>query len=95
VGLELVDERGGAAADALSAAVARRCADLGLPVNIVQLPGMGATFRIFAPLTATDGEIDRSLAILDSELTDETGRSPWSGVVPSSGRRAALGCGPP
>ena len=30
VGLELVDERGAAAADALGAAVTRRCAELGL-----------------------------------------------------------------
>jgi len=74
VGLELVDERGGAAADALGAAVTRRCAELGLHMNIVQLPGMGGTFRIAPPLTATEDEIDRGLGILDKALTDETGR---------------------
>ena len=74
VGLELVDERGAAAADALGAAVTRRCGELGLHMNIVQLPGMGGTFRIAPPLTATEDEIDRGLAILDTALTDETSR---------------------
>ncbi len=39
-------------------------------MNIVQLPGMGGTFRIAPPLTATDAEIDRGLAILDTALSD-------------------------
>jgi 2,2-dialkylglycine decarboxylase (pyruvate) len=43
-------------------------------MNIVQLPGMGGTFRIAPPLTTSDAEIDRGLAILDSALTDVTGR---------------------
>ncbi|ALE73360.1 2,2-dialkylglycine decarboxylase [Pseudonocardia sp. EC080610-09] len=76
VGLELVDdgEAGGAGADRLGAAVTRRCAELGLHMNIVQLPGMGGTFRIAPPLTATDAEIDRGLAILDDALTGPLGR---------------------
>jgi 2,2-dialkylglycine decarboxylase (pyruvate) len=73
VGLELVDEQGRDEADRLGAAVTRRCADLGLHMNIVQLPGMGGTFRIAPPLTTTDAEIDRGLAILDTALTDVTG----------------------
>jgi 2,2-dialkylglycine decarboxylase (pyruvate) len=68
VGLELVEEHGGDT-DKLGAAVTRRCAELGLHMNIVQLPGMGGTFRIAPPLTATDAEIDRGLAILDTALT--------------------------
>ncbi|HEY2220556.1 aspartate aminotransferase family protein [Actinomycetospora sp.] len=72
VGLELVDPSGGEA-EKLGAAVTRRCADLGLHMNIVQLPGMGGTFRIAPPLTATDAEIDRGVAILDAALTDATG----------------------
>ncbi|MCD2198136.1 aspartate aminotransferase family protein [Actinomycetospora endophytica] len=71
VGLELVDPSGGEA-EKLGAAVTRRCADLGLHMNIVQLPGMGGTFRIAPPLTATDAEIDRGVAILDAALTDVT-----------------------
>ena len=63
-------ERGDA--DRLGAAVTRRCGELGLHMNIVQLPGMGGTFRIAPPLTATDAEIDRGLDILDTALTDVT-----------------------
>lgn len=41
-------------------------------MNIVQLPGMGGTFRIAPPLTATDDEIDRGLSILGTALTETT-----------------------
>ncbi|HWN29626.1 MAG TPA: aspartate aminotransferase family protein [Actinomycetospora sp.] len=64
VGLELV----ASGADDLGAAVTRRCAELGLHMNIVQLPGLGGTFRMAPPLTATDEEIDRGVAILDKAL---------------------------
>lgn len=72
VGLELRDADR-TDADRLGAAVTRRCAELGLHVNIVQLPGMGGTFRIAPPLTASDAEIDRGLAILDEALGDVAG----------------------
>ncbi|EIE98437.1 aspartate aminotransferase family protein [Saccharomonospora glauca] len=77
VGVELVDDSGpgGDGADRLGAAVTRRCAELGLHMNIVQLPGMGGTFRIAPPLTATDAEIERGVAILDAALADVTGRA--------------------
>ncbi|MER5392920.1 aspartate aminotransferase family protein [Saccharopolyspora sp. NPDC002686] len=68
VGLELVTD----GADELGAAVTKRCAELGLHMNIVQLPGMGGTFRIAPPLTASEAEIDRGLEILDKALTDLT-----------------------
>ena len=42
-------------------------------MNVVQLRGMGGTFRIAPPLTTTDAEIDRGLEILDTALTDVTG----------------------
>ncbi|MDL5154611.1 aspartate aminotransferase family protein [Actinomycetospora termitidis] len=64
VGLEL----GGSDADRLGAAVTARCAELGLHVNIVQLPGMGGTFRIAPPLTASEEEIDRGVSIIDEAL---------------------------
>lgn len=79
IGLELIGDGGpGAGApardsDQLGTAVTRRCAELGLHMNIVQLPGMGGTFRIAPPLTASDAEIDRGLAILDEALSDVTG----------------------
>ncbi|MCF7547840.1 aspartate aminotransferase family protein [Pseudonocardia sp. WMMC193] len=70
VGLELVPSGAWADADALGAAVTRRCAELGLHMNIVQLPGMGGTFRIAPPLTASEAEIDRGVALLDQALAD-------------------------
>ncbi|GAA4853543.1 aspartate aminotransferase family protein [Actinomycetospora corticicola] len=65
VGLEL----GGADADQRGARVTARCAELGLHVNIVQLPGMGGTFRIAPPLTASGEEIDRGVTIIGEALS--------------------------
>jgi 2,2-dialkylglycine decarboxylase (pyruvate) len=75
VGLELVvpDAADFGDADRLGAAVTRRCGELGLHMNIVQLPGMGGTFRIAPPLTVSDADIDRGLDILDTALSDVTG----------------------
>lgn len=64
VGLELA----GSDTDALGAAVTARCAELGLHMNIVQLPGMGGTFRIAPPLTTTEAEIRRGVDILGTAL---------------------------
>ena len=69
LGMELADDPASGGADRLGAAVTARCMELGLHMNIVQLPGMGGIFRIAPPLTATDTEIDRALAILDEALT--------------------------
>lgn len=69
VGLELA----GSDTDALGASVTARCAELGLHMNIVQLPGMGGTFRIAPPLTATEDEIHRGVEILGTAL-GEVGR---------------------
>ena len=63
VGLELVS-------DALGAAVTRRCLELGLHMNVVQLPGMGGVFRIAPPLTATREELTEGVAILDQALSE-------------------------
>ncbi|WP_109774396.1 aspartate aminotransferase family protein [Quadrisphaera granulorum] len=71
LGLELAgDPDGRWTADELGARVTRRCYELGLHMNIVQLPGMGGTFRIAPPLTVADAEVDRALAILDEALAD-------------------------
>jgi 2,2-dialkylglycine decarboxylase (pyruvate) len=61
VGLEL-------ASDEVGAAVTRRCLELGLHLNVVQLPGMGGVFRIAPPLTATREELTEGLEILDQAL---------------------------
>ncbi|HEX7686939.1 MAG TPA: aspartate aminotransferase family protein [Burkholderiaceae bacterium] len=69
LGLEVVQDRATKApANDYGAAVARRCMALGLSMNIVKLPGMGGVFRIAPPLTVTDAEIDRAVAILDEAL---------------------------
>ncbi len=75
VGLELVlDRETKQGSDELGAAVTRRCLELGLHMNIVQLPGMGGVFRLAAPLTATLEEITFGLAILDEAIGDVTAR---------------------
>jgi 2,2-dialkylglycine decarboxylase (pyruvate) len=73
VGLELVlDRESKQSSDDLGAAVTRRCLELGLHMNIVQLPGMGGVFRIAPPLTATRDEITLGLTILDEAIGDVT-----------------------
>lgn len=68
-GLELVVEGGTTrGSDELGARVTRRCLELGLHMNIVQLPGMGGVFRIAPPLTATEDELSLGLAILDQAI---------------------------
>jgi 2,2-dialkylglycine decarboxylase (pyruvate) len=56
--------------DALGAAITRRCLALGLHMNIVQLPGIGGTFRIAPPLTSTEDEIATGLEMLDQAIGD-------------------------
>lgn len=68
-GLELVVPGGtGHSSDELGARVTRRCLELGLHMNIVQLPGMGGVFRIAPPLTATEDELSLGLEILDQAI---------------------------
>jgi 2,2-dialkylglycine decarboxylase (pyruvate) len=69
VGLELVvDRETKQSSDELGARVTRRCLELGLHMNIVQLPGMGGVFRIAPPLTATEDELALGLSILDTAI---------------------------
>jgi 2,2-dialkylglycine decarboxylase (pyruvate) len=73
VGLELVlDRQTKETSDELGAAVTRRCLELGLHMNVVQLPGMGGVFRIAPPLTSTEAELDLGLEILDTAIGDVT-----------------------
>ncbi|HET8583762.1 MAG TPA: aspartate aminotransferase family protein, partial [Jatrophihabitans sp.] len=70
LGVELVvDRETKQGSDRLGALVTERCLQLGLHMNIVQLPGMGGVFRIAPPLTAAEDEIDLGLSILDEALT--------------------------
>jgi 2,2-dialkylglycine decarboxylase (pyruvate) len=50
--------------------ITARCFELGLHMNVVQLPGMGSTFRIAPPLTATRAELHRGVELLDQAITD-------------------------
>ena len=68
-GVEIVADRATRLpAPELGDAITRRCLDLGLSMNIVQLPGMGGVFRIAPPLTATDAEIDLGVDILERAI---------------------------
>ncbi|MDP4004719.1 aspartate aminotransferase family protein [Methylobacterium sp. NEAU K] len=70
-GLEIVaDRRTKVPAPELGDAITRRCLELGLSMNIVQLPGMGGVFRIAPPLTVSDEEIDLGVEILERALED-------------------------
>jgi 2,2-dialkylglycine decarboxylase (pyruvate) len=62
VGLELISDEAGAA-------VTTRCLELGLHMNVVQIPGMVGVFRIAPPLTATRDELTEGLTILDEALS--------------------------
>ncbi len=70
-GVELVvDRETKRSSDELGARVTRRCLELGLHMNIVQLRGMGGVFRIAPPLTATEDELSLGLEILDTAIGD-------------------------
>lgn len=65
LGMEIVKNRATKEpADGLGAAITRECMQLGLSMNVVQLPGMGGVFRIAPPLTVSDAEIDLGLDLL-------------------------------
>ena len=69
-GVELVSDRRAKTPDErLGRRVTEICLDLGLHMNIVQLPGMGAVFRIAPPLTISESEIDLAIDILDRALS--------------------------
>ncbi|MEM9908396.1 MAG: aspartate aminotransferase family protein [Cyanobacteria bacterium P01_D01_bin.44] len=65
LGMEIVrDRQSKAPAPDLGALITQKCLDLGLSMNIVNLPGMGGVFRIAPPLTVSDEEIELGLSIL-------------------------------
>jgi 2,2-dialkylglycine decarboxylase (pyruvate) len=70
-GLEIVLDRSTKeSSPALGTAVMDRCLELGLHLNIVNLPELSGTFRIAPALTTTDDELRRGLEILDQALGD-------------------------
>jgi len=75
-GIELVVDRvGKEPADELGHRVTRDCLELGLHMNIAQMPGLGSVFRIAPPLTVSDDEIDLALDILDQAFAKAVSES--------------------
>ena len=69
LGMEIVrDRKSKEPAAELGAAITRRCLELGLSMNIVQLPGLAGVFRIAPPLTTSDADIDLGLSILEEAI---------------------------
>jgi 2,2-dialkylglycine decarboxylase (pyruvate) len=69
LGMEIVRDRTSKQpAPDLGAAITRRCLELGLSMNIVQLEGLAGVFRIAPPLTISDADIDRGVAILNEAI---------------------------
>ncbi|WP_409061742.1 aspartate aminotransferase family protein [Streptomyces sp. SYP-A7185] len=81
-GLELVvDRETKQHSNELGARVTRRCLELGLHMNIVQLAGMGGVLRMAPPLTATEEELSLGLAMLDQAIGDAcTSQAPSTGT---------------
>lgn len=76
LGLEVVTDRQTKAAGfELGAAIMDAAMRRGLSMNIVKLPGMGGVFRIAPPLTVSEAEIDRGVAILADAIRDALGQA--------------------
>ena len=74
VGMEIVaDKQSKKPNPEVGAAITRRCMELGLSMNIVDLRGMGGVFRIAPPLTITDDALDLGLSMLDQAIADVAG----------------------
>jgi 2,2-dialkylglycine decarboxylase (pyruvate) len=73
-GIELVlDRETKQSSDELGAGITRRCLELGLHMNIVQMPGAGSVFRIAPALTSTEEELALGLGILDQAIGEAVG----------------------
>jgi 2,2-dialkylglycine decarboxylase (pyruvate) len=69
LGLEIVADRHTKAPGfELGARVMEEAMRRGLSMNIVKLPGMGGVFRIAPPLTVSEAEVDRGLAIMSDAI---------------------------
>ena len=65
-GVELItDRRSRRPHPELGGRIIRRCLELGLSMELVSLPGLASVWRIAPPPTATAGQIDEGLSILD------------------------------
>jgi len=72
-GMEIVLDRGEKTpAPELGNRITTRCLEMGLSMNIANLPGLSSVFRIAPPLTITEDELDTGMAILDEAIALET-----------------------
>jgi 2,2-dialkylglycine decarboxylase (pyruvate) len=70
-GVELVRDRETREPDAATGrAVAERCMELGLSMNITAIGTMAAIWRIAPPLTVGAEEIERAITIMDQAISD-------------------------
>ncbi len=68
-GVELVtDKQSKTPADALGRAVTSAALELGLHINIVQLPGLGGVIRMAPPLTISEDDLHHGVDLLESAL---------------------------
>ena len=74
LGMEIVaDKESKKPAPELGSRITNKAMELGLSMNIVNLPGMGGVFRIAPPLTVSDQEIDLGLSIMNDAIAQVTG----------------------
>ena len=72
-GMEIVlDREKKTPAPELGRRITARSLEMGLSMNIANLPGLYSVFRIAPPLTISEGELDTGLAILDAAIARET-----------------------
>jgi 2,2-dialkylglycine decarboxylase (pyruvate) len=71
LGVEIVKDRvSKEPAPALGERISRRCMELGLSMNVVQMPTLAGVFRVAPPLTVSDDEIDLGLDLLGRAIGD-------------------------
>eukprot|EP00746_Dinoflagellata_sp_MGD_P057603 gnl/MRDRNA2_/MRDRNA2_24797_c0_seq1.p1 gnl/MRDRNA2_/MRDRNA2_24797_c0~~gnl/MRDRNA2_/MRDRNA2_24797_c0_seq1.p1 ORF type:complete len:445 (+),score=88.64 gnl/MRDRNA2_/MRDRNA2_24797_c0_seq1:56-1336(+) len=70
LGMEIVTDRESKSpAPELGARITNKCMELGLSMNIVNLPGMAGVFRIAPPLNVSDEEVDLGLSIMRDAIS--------------------------
>jgi len=73
-GMEIVQDRDTKMpAPDLGSRITARCLDMGLSMNIANLPKLSSVFRIAPPLTLSKAELETGLAILDEAIAIESG----------------------
>lgn len=70
-GIEIVENKQNKVrSEKIGSLITQKCFELGLHMNIVNLPGMGGVFRIAPPIIVSKEEVDEGLGILDEAITE-------------------------